>query len=75
MSSFFLKLEVSPGSLLDKCATEAIDIANRTQINVTFKFNGIECMACPGDNPALLINETARLMALGKPGLIARGKQ
>ncbi len=74
MSNFFLNLEAKAGSVVSNCASEAIDIANRLQITVMFDFNGVKCMACPGDNPTRLANEALRLMRDGEPAYkLARG--
>lgn len=54
MSNFYLHLEAKPGSDIDNCASEAIDIANRLHVTVMFEFNGVKCMACRGDNPKSL---------------------
>lgn len=62
MSNFYLHLETQPGCDIRDCSAEAIDLANRLQITVMFDFNGVKCMACPGDNPSRLANEAFRLI-------------
>lgn len=62
MSNFYLHLEAKPGSDIDNCASEAIDLANRLHVTVMFEFNGVKCMACRGDNPKSLASEAFRLI-------------
>lgn len=49
--SLFLDVEVSGGTSIEEAAQDAIDLANRIDITVLFRFNGVRCMACPGDDP------------------------
>lgn len=78
MSTFFLRLEAIAGTLIDDAAAEAIKIANQLQVTVMFDFNGVSCMACPGDNSKSLASEAMRILNIErkqdslKP--IARGR-
>lgn len=56
MSNFSLRLEAFAGSDISDCAREACRLADRLGVVVLFDFNGVECMACPGDEPAFLAN-------------------
>lgn len=78
MSTFFLRLEAVAGTLIDDAAVQAIQIANQLQLTVMFDFNGVSCMACPGDNAKSLASEAMRILNIErkqdshKP--IARGR-
>ncbi len=74
MSNFILRIEVKPGSDIANCATEATQLANRLLVTVVFTFNGVHCMACPGDLPESLENEFFRLLNSDKPYKLARGR-
>ncbi len=74
MSNFFLRLEAIPGRDILRCSHEAINLANKLELTVTFDFNGVRCMACPGDNPESLAKETLTIMTRDYPHNIARGR-
>lgn len=62
MSNFFLRLEAIGGTLIDDAAAQAIRIANQLQVTVMFDFNGVSCMACPGDDAKSLVSEAMRIL-------------
>ena len=45
-----LKVEAFAGSDIDSVCEDAIRLADRLQIVVIFSFNGVTCMARPGDS-------------------------
>lgn len=73
MSNFYLHIEAVPGTEIANCAAEAIGLANRLQLTVMFDFNGVKCMACPGDNPGKLENEFFKKLNSDRPYKLARG--
>lgn len=72
--SLFLDVEVSGGTSIEEAAQDAIDLANRIDITVLFRFNGVRCMACPGDDPRLLVDRWSRLLVNSQTLGIARGQ-
>ncbi len=63
MRNLILRIEAAPGSEIGDCATDAINLANRLMVIVMFTFNGVNCMACPGDMPESLESEFFRLLS------------
>ena len=51
MNTFNLRLESFPGADIDSCCRDACRLADQLAIVVMFPFNGVICMARPGDNP------------------------
>jgi hypothetical protein len=43
-----IKLEADPGSEITDAFQEAIELANRIQFSVEFKFNDVTCFVKPG---------------------------
>ena len=43
-----IKLETMGGEEISDCFQKAIDLANRIQFDVEFKFNGVTCFVKPG---------------------------
>lgn len=74
MSEFSLELQAFAGSGIDACATEAIRLANKLGITVTFWFNGVRCIACVRDDPASLAAEWHRVSNSDSQRKIARAK-
>lgn len=68
MNSFQLKLEAFGGADISDCAREACRLAGRLGVVVMFDFNGVSCMACPGDDPTALANAFHKELA--KPELL-----
>ncbi len=74
MRNLILRIEAAPGSEIGDCATDAINLANRLMVIFMFTFNGVNCMACPGDMPESLESEFFRLLSSDQPYKLARGK-
>ena len=69
-----LRVEAFAGSTIDDTARDAIYLANRLGITVMFKFNSVECMARPGDDPEKLAMQQQELQNNGEAGYkLARG--
>jgi hypothetical protein len=43
-----IKLETMGGEEISDCFQEAIELSNRIQFDVEFKFNGVTCFVKPG---------------------------
>lgn len=54
MNTFNLRLEPFSGADIDSCCRDACRLADQLAIVVTFPFNGVNCMARPGDDPGQL---------------------
>jgi hypothetical protein len=50
--TIWVEIQVAGGSPIEEVTQEAIALANRLQIAVHFKFNGVSCWGEPGDDPA-----------------------
>ncbi len=60
MSCLWLTIEVSPATdILDAC-NEAIRLANLLGIGIWFDFNGVKCLARPGDDAQRLSSDWDR---------------
>lgn len=55
MNNLSLRIEPFAGAVIHDCCREAMRLANALQIIVMFKFNGVDCMARPGDDPTDLV--------------------
>jgi hypothetical protein len=51
MNTFNIRLESFAGADIDSCCRDACRLADQLQIVVMFPFNGVTCMARPGDDP------------------------
>lgn len=51
MSTIWLTVDVAPGTDITNACQDAVALANRTCITIWFDFNGVKCLARPGDNP------------------------
>jgi hypothetical protein len=51
VSTFQLTLEAFAGTDIDSACSEAVRLADLLQVVVVFPFNGVTCMARPGDHP------------------------
>lgn len=51
MNSLHLNVEVLGGSSIHDACKEACDLADRINVTVDFKFNGVTCIAHPGTDP------------------------
>ena len=47
----WVEIQVAGGSPIEEVTQEAIELANRLQIPVHFKFNDVSCWGEPGDDP------------------------
>lgn len=74
MSQLILRVEAMPGTSIDAAAAQAIRLANHMRVTVMFSFNGVDCMACQGDDPEKLATEAMRLMGVKTSYKLARGK-
>ena len=54
MSGLWITVEPSPGSDIDSITKEAVKLADKLEMTVWFDFNGIKCLARPGDDPLAL---------------------
>lgn len=70
--SIFLNVEISAGTDINEAARDAIELADRVGVTVMFGFNGVRCMACPGDNAARLAQAWNKAFDNGH--MIARGR-
>lgn len=52
MNSLHLKVEVLGGSSIHDACKEACDLADRINVTIDFKFNGVTCIAHPGTDPS-----------------------
>lgn len=66
--TILLRVEAMAGSDVYSTAEEAIRLANAFGTAVMFKFNSVDCMACPGDNPDGLANRQQELQSEGGNG-------
>lgn len=53
--SLSLRLETFAGAEISRACKSAADIANRLGITVMFKFNTVDVMVCPGDDPSTTV--------------------
>ena len=65
MSNFYLKLEAMGGADIENCSKDAVTIADKLGVAVLFDFNGVQCMACPGDNAQMLFD--AAMVHISRP--------
>lgn len=61
MSSLYLTVEVIAGSEIKEAAMDALRLALRTGVTVSFKFNGVECLV--SDPSCKSIPDMADLLA------------
>jgi hypothetical protein len=71
--SLFLNVEVPGGTSIADAAQETIALANRIGVTVRFDFNGVRCLACPGDDPKRLIEEWGDIISKRTNLSVARG--
>ena len=50
--TIWVEIQVAGGSPIEEVTAKALELANRLQIPVHFKFNGVSCWGEPGDDPA-----------------------
>ena len=57
MSPIYLEVDVYPGEPIEHVATKTLHLANRLNLNVHFDFNGVFCIARPGDSEDTIIKQ------------------
>lgn len=63
MANLWLTVEVAPGAEIGVTCDEAVALAERTGLSIWFRFNGVKCLARPGDNPRGLEADLVKEMA------------
>lgn len=71
MSNLWLTLEASAGAEISDTCREAVRVADRVGITVWFNFNGVKCLARPGDDPIALMEDWRKEMKSKHPHKIA----
>ena len=44
-----------PGETIRSASEKAVMLANELGVIITWKFNGVKCIACPGDSPEKIV--------------------
>lgn len=73
MRHLWLELEGTPGSDILDCCQEAVAVANRLELNVQFRFNGVMCLVHTGDAPRELRARWQREIDLQRAHPTTRG--
>ena len=73
MSALSITVDIRPGASTESAASEAIDLANRLSVLIRYKFNGVTCLAVPGDDAGLLAEHCMKIMGSNLIIKIARG--
>lgn len=73
MTAIILRVELLAGSDIEDACKEIIALADRIQIIVMAKFNGVELLASPGYDAQIMVQERHKLMDKEGPHRIARG--
>ena len=73
-SSIKVTVEGFAGAGIDHMAEDMVHLANLLNVTVMSRANGVDMMACPGDNPTSLFDVTMAEMASNKPMKLARAK-
>jgi hypothetical protein len=74
MSNLSITVEVLPGTDVTVAAREAIDLANRLGVTVHYDFNGVLCIAAPGDDHESLAEQCMSMVGEMEKIRIARGR-
>lgn len=78
MNCISIKVDVAPGSEIKVVAYEAVVLATKIGVSVTYVFNGVTCIADPGDDAEVLAKNCWDLVGIGigmkATPQIARGK-
>lgn len=72
MTAISINVEVLPTTSIFVASHDAMRLAEKLGITVTFEFNGVYCMAVPGDDWAGLADECLKQMELRCPYKVAR---
>jgi hypothetical protein len=73
--SLMLRVEAMAGDAIEVTCRELIALASDLNVTVMCPFNGVELMACPGDDPEKLKSEFHRLLDHRPAMQIARGRR
>jgi len=68
-----IKATVLAGTEINTAATEAVALADTLGVIVEYHFNGVTCIALPGDDPKSLAEQCAVQMDRETPIKIASG--
>ena len=71
MSGLWITVEASPGSDIDSITKQAVKLADKLEMTVWFNFNGVKCLARPGDDAMALKHSWERELKSAKPFRIA----
>lgn len=74
MSNLSITAEALPGTDVTVAAREAIDLANRLGVTVRYDFNGVLCLAVPGDDHESLAEKCMSMVGEMEKIRIARGR-
>jgi hypothetical protein len=72
MSDLVLELHARPGSSIDGASHQACTMASDLGVTIRFAFNGVTCIACPGDRPERLVEAWNAAMDGKAPYRVAR---
>lgn len=73
MSNIRITADILPATDVLVAAREAIDLADRIAVTIEYNFNGVTCLAVPGDDPEALAKNCMDMMSSKTPVKIARG--
>lgn len=73
MSNISIKAHMLAGTDVRTAAREALTLANRIGVLVEYDFNGVTCLAVPGDDAGLLADHCMKIMGSNLIIKIARG--
>lgn len=59
MSNITVNVDIDGGTDIKDACYEAVELANKLNVVVKFKFNSVICLAIPSGNPENLINSWA----------------
>jgi len=62
MGILTITAEAPGGADIRDCSRDAVRLAGLMGVGVRFSFNGVCCMARPGDDPALLADDYMRAL-------------
>ena len=74
MSNLRITAEVRPGTDVTTAAREAIDLANHLRVAIRYKFNGVLCLAAPGDDHESLAEQCMSMVGEMEKIRVARGR-
>lgn len=74
MSNLSITAEVLPGTDVTVAAREAVALANRLGVTVRYDFNGVLCIAVPGDDHESLAEKCMSMVGEVDKIRVARGR-